>query len=369
MSESTPLVAEVEALNTFREFVAEYPILSTITHLYRVRLVLDANVVLADLLWLARRKKPDARTGLQEVLAAGTVVAYAPPQLETEVLRHLPRIAKKSKVSIEVLQTEWLAYRAQIRFRTPAGGELPPHVQDPDDLPYLHLRAEIGAPAIYTEDSDVGAMHAPVVGAEIIVALRDYSRAASVEVSIKMGGAVVAVASGAVLVKLWEWTKAFFSGFGMLPTWIKWLLASAAVAAVIHPAGRTWLRQLTRGLPDGVGGTLKVLGPIVLQAMEAAEQSRKASAVALQRVHGTLAAPTPQPAWAHAMRTCLEEGSPLSVDEICRRVLQDGYVTRSSDFVGYMRKVLRRRGEFAETADGRWTLASTLQPARAAQVM
>jgi hypothetical protein len=62
----------------------------------------------------------------------------------------------------------------------------------------------IGAEAIYSKDTDVVAMDAPVVGAEIILALRDYSRAASVDVSIKMGGTIVVVASGAVLVKLWE---------------------------------------------------------------------------------------------------------------------------------------------------------------------
>lgn len=357
MAEPSPLIAPPDALNGFRDFVAAFPALSSLAQLYRVRFVLDANVVLADLLWIGRRKKPEARSNLQEVLAAGTVVAYAPPQLELEVLRHLPRIAREANVPVEVLQTEWLAYRTRIRFRAVAEGERPAHVQDPDDLPYLYLRAEIGAEAIYSKDTDVVAMDAPVVGAEIILALRDYSRAASVDVSIKMGGTIAVVASGAVLVKLWEGVRRFFSAVGNLPPWVKWMLAGVVAAAVIHPTGRMWLRQVARSLPTRMRGSLDFLVPIVLEAMVEADRSRKASAAALERVHSKLAAPTAQPAWAFAMRVCLEEGNPLPVEEISRRVLHDGYVTRSSDFVGYMRKVLREREEFVETGDGRWSLS------------
>jgi hypothetical protein len=46
------------------------------------------------------------------------------------------------------------------------------------------------------------------------------------------------------------------------------------------------------------------------------------------------------------------------MEEISRRVL-DGYRTRLSDLVGYIRKVLRERDAFVETADGLWSLAST----------
>jgi predicted nucleic acid-binding protein len=359
MAEPSPLIAPSDTLNSFRDLVAAFPALSSLAQLYRVRFVLDANVILADLRWIGRRTKPEARSSLQEVLAAGTVVAYAPPQLEVEVLRHLPRIARKANIPVEVLHTEWLAYRTHIRFRTPANGERPDHVQDADDLPYVYLRAEIGAEAIYSKDTDMVAMGAPVVGAEIILALRDYSRASSVDVSIKMGGAVVMVASGAVLVKLGAWVRGFFSMVGNLPPWIKWLLAGVVVAAVIHPTGRTWLRQLARSLPTQMRGSLDVLVPIVLRAMVEADRSRKASAAALERVHSGVAAPVPQPAWAYAMRVCLEEGTPLRVEEISRQVLHDGYVTRAKDFVGYMRKVLREREEFVEIGEDRWSLSLT----------
>ena len=257
-----------------------------------------------------------------------------------------------------MLHTEWAAYRTQIRFRTAAEAEPPEYVQDPDDLPYLHLRAQLGAEAIYTKDTDLVAMRAPVVDAEIILALRDYSRAASLDVSIKMGGTMVVAASGGMLLVLWEGLRELFRALGELPAWMKWLLAGVVVAAAAHPTSRKWIGQVARGLPSQIQGFLDVVMPMVLQGMVEADRSRKASAAALQRVQRKLAPSRPRPAWAHAMRVCLEEGAPLSVEEIARRVLHDGYRTRTGDFVGYMRKVLRERHEFVETQGGLWVLAS-----------
>ncbi len=357
MTPAEDIVAPAETLNSFRDMVASFPMLSTIAQLHRVRFVVDANVVLSDLRWLARRKNPEARTILQEVLAAGTVIAFAPPQLDDEVTRHLPRIAQSAKVAVEVLEAEWVAYRAQFRFRSPAEGERPAHVQDPDDLPYLYLRAEIGAEAIYTNDSDLVAMGAPVVGTEIVIALRDYTRASSVDVSIRMGGTLVAVASGAVLMKIWEGVKTLFAAVGQLPAWARWLLAGVAVAAVLHPRSRALLQQTARWVPDRTGAALKVLMPLVLQAAVTADRHRKLSSAALERVDAALPRPGTLPAWAHALRICREEGRPLGAEVIAERVLHDGYVTRSQDFTGYIRKVLREREEFVEDSSGAWSIA------------
>ena len=123
-------------------------------------------------------------------------MAFAPPKLETEVRRHMPRVAREAKLTVAQLEAEWEIYRRAIRFRAPAEGEKPAWVQDPDDLPYVYLRAELGAEAIYTSDTDLKAMGAPVIGADIVVALRDYSRAASIVVSVNVGGTVVSLRSG-----------------------------------------------------------------------------------------------------------------------------------------------------------------------------
>ena len=51
---------------------------STLGSVLRVRAVIDSNAVIADLRYLAtKRRNPKMRTYLQEVLAAGTLIGYA----------------------------------------------------------------------------------------------------------------------------------------------------------------------------------------------------------------------------------------------------------------------------------------------------
>lgn len=346
-----------DALSSFRELITEYPLFSVLCQLYRVRFVVDANVILSDVRWLAKRRNPEARTHLQEVLAAGTVVAFAPDQLDAEVRRHIPRIARKEQVEVSRLEAEWAAYRTQIRFRTPMEGERPAWVQDPDDLPYMYLAAQIGAEAIYTHDSDLAAMGASVVGADVVIALRDYSRATSLEVTIKVGGAVVVLAGGIAFQKLWEWMRQFASALGRLPAWVKWVVAAAVVAAVVHPRGRLWIKQAAACLPDRLGTTLRAVGPLVGRLIVEADSAKKEAAAALKRAH-LVGRSTPQPVHVHALRICEEEGRPLRLEEMARRVLQDGYVTRARDFPSYLRRVLRARGEFVEAPKGYWGTAT-----------
>src|SRR5206468_12856706 len=168
----------------------------------QVRIVLDASVILAELYWLAgTRNNPVARTALQEAIASGTVLAFAPLRLEREVREHLPRIAEQCHVTPDRLEQLWVEYKAAIRFHEPKE-ESPSEaasVRDPDDLPYVYLCAQVGAAAVYSKDTDFAAMGAPLVTSDIILSLRDYARAATLEVSIKLGGvAAIAVTLGAL---------------------------------------------------------------------------------------------------------------------------------------------------------------------------
>jgi predicted nucleic acid-binding protein len=342
-----------------RELVGAYPFLSQFCPAYRVRIVIDANVVLSDLHWLAKRDKPEARTRLQEVLAAGTVVAFAPHQLEAEVRRHMPRVARKAKVPVERLEEEWATYRTAIRFRTPAEGERPAWVQDPDDLPYLYLRTEIGAQAIYTFDPDLKAMGAPVIGADIMVALRDYSREASLEITIRVGGMVVVVTGVATVRAIWELLQQFIAAIAHLPRGAKLVIAGAVLGMLVHPRGRAMLHRWLAVIPARAGAILKLLVPRVGEALVKAADANHRARAALARAEPALGASKPQPLRIHALRVCMDEERPLSVDEMARLILRDGYVTRAKDFPRYLRRVLASRAEFTRSASGAWSLTAT----------
>jgi hypothetical protein len=112
------------------------PPLATLVQILQVRLVVDANSVIRDVLWMARRRKSNGRTDLLEAIDAGTVVPYVPPALDAEVLERLPSLAEEEEVPLERLQTEWESIRARLRYHTPSVGPRPASVPDHADLYY-----------------------------------------------------------------------------------------------------------------------------------------------------------------------------------------------------------------------------------------
>src|SRR5262245_62111424 len=83
----------------------------------QLRLVIDTNVVLADLLLLAgKRKDPAARRALQEVIDSGTIIAFVPDSLREEVEEHLPELAQDRGIPEDSLRKVWKEYQQCLRF-------------------------------------------------------------------------------------------------------------------------------------------------------------------------------------------------------------------------------------------------------------
>jgi hypothetical protein len=62
---NTPIVP-AEVLASFRAMLALDPAFAAIGMPFQVEVILDANVVISDLLWMTRRRNPAARTTLRE---------------------------------------------------------------------------------------------------------------------------------------------------------------------------------------------------------------------------------------------------------------------------------------------------------------
>ena len=78
-------------LSNLRSLLDKYgAFLSSIAPIFQLKVIVDANVIIGDLIWLTKhRKKRNARTALQELIEAETVIAHAPTILEVEVKKHL----------------------------------------------------------------------------------------------------------------------------------------------------------------------------------------------------------------------------------------------------------------------------------------
>jgi hypothetical protein len=130
----------------------------------RIRVVVDASAVLKDLRWLVtKRRHAGARSALQEALASGLVIGYAPPVLRTSVVKYLPDFAEELGIPIDRLMSEWSAYEPLLQYVEPE--PMNPSVfgnvdltRDPDDLPYLQLAMQLGVDAVLTRDKDIVAM-------------------------------------------------------------------------------------------------------------------------------------------------------------------------------------------------------------------
>lgn len=266
-------------LRLIRDLVAEHPGLAKLGRIVQLRFVVDANVVLADLIWLAKvRRDPTARTSLQEVIASGTVVAFAPTVLEYHVRKNFREISEKEAIPQNRLEDLWAEYRSKLSFRDPDGTDTPRPEwgRDPTDIPYVLLQPQVEAAAIYTRDKDIEAMGGPVVTAEVILSLRDYSRAAAVELTLKIGGVVLALGTATAVYFL---IRAIVELFMSLPSVVQLLVVVTLVVAILHPRSREFLAAAVEQLGQELRTVLDTVGPIV---MELADACAKAEASAQQ---------------------------------------------------------------------------------------
>ena len=94
--EQQPVRSEIEkilcsdVLPKLREILELFPALRTVLpHLLQLAVVIDANIVQSELWWrLKNRPRPELRSSLEEALASGVLVAYAPHHLEDEIREH-----------------------------------------------------------------------------------------------------------------------------------------------------------------------------------------------------------------------------------------------------------------------------------------
>lgn len=155
-------------------------------------IVVDANIILGDLVWLiAKRKNPEAVTELMECISAGTVTAYISRSVLNEIVEHIPKIASSKRISPELLHAEWKKYRKLLKVRSPKKSLVNKYVngQDPDDAPTLALADMVRACGILSKDSDITAMGGAVIELSFMQAARSYSRKTAISATIHFTGA------------------------------------------------------------------------------------------------------------------------------------------------------------------------------------
>ncbi|PJA23604.1 MAG: hypothetical protein COX57_12895 [Alphaproteobacteria bacterium CG_4_10_14_0_2_um_filter_63_37] len=241
------------------------------------RLVVDTNIVLSEILWLAtKRKNPTAKTELLETIEAETIDLYAPPILFDEVEEHIPLIATKKGVDIQLLYVEWNIYKSKLKIAVPdieAVQSLKTAV-DPDDAEFVALEQTIGAAGVISKDRHIGLMGGNQISVECITHLRNYSRSTSIELNIKVNGVMFANLSVATIRGLFEGSKALINGIAKAPDWVKFALLAGGLFVVLHPGARATVAKSLKTVLQGIGEATPTIIALIAEAAVLAEKHK-----------------------------------------------------------------------------------------------
>ncbi len=234
----------------------------------QVVVVVDANIILGDLIWMAsKRTTPSAKTSLLESSVAGTLVACVPPYAIEEVQEKIPEVAKKRKIDGVVLARLWEEYRTILRVEEPD----PIHVEkyregrDPKDADYLALADTLAAKGILSRDKDISAMGGAVISMEAVTLLRDYSRAAAVEFNIKVNGCYSLMVGIVTLKIALELLDKAAGQVARIPGWAKGLLLCILFIALMNENSRNKLGEVVGALRNAMSSLAPQIWDLVLE--------------------------------------------------------------------------------------------------------
>ncbi|RIJ85158.1 hypothetical protein RSP822_17115 [Ralstonia solanacearum] len=277
-----------------QDFCKDSALLSQFTSFVKLRVIVDANVILKDLRWLAKNRHSEgARPSLLELLEARAVTAYAPTFLSTEVLTHIGPIAAKQGLDEAVMQMYWCRYEALLVFVDV--GEPPADdgtYIDPKDVPYIELQRSISAP-IVSDDSHIAQMGGLAMKTEMALTMRTYARESAVHMSLEVAGVVTLDVSLKALMAAVQLVRKNIGP--LLPKVPKgaWLvLIGIGCLAVLHPSSRKWLSTALEAAIGRVASAGAVIMPMLesLQADHAAAlEARNKAFAELNKVSESIA--------------------------------------------------------------------------------
>jgi hypothetical protein len=271
-------------LMQLRRFFEEHAtMLHAIRPLFKIQIIIDTNVVIRDLIRLAKRGDAQERSWIQELCAAGTLTACAPSILDAEVRRNLPLVAKERHVSLPLMVAQWEVYLRSIAFIDAPDKTvlLDTDVRHPNDLPYIWLQQRTDA-LIYTNDKDIPAMGGRTIGYTVIAHLCDYSRNAAVEYTIKYQGIILASIGVGLAKQVFSFLRSLSVHARRMPSWI-WLIGGAAVLiALLHPRVRMAVVSHLCSLPPKARQLGSVLAEMTEPFMIAHSEAKRNADTALE---------------------------------------------------------------------------------------
>jgi len=273
-----------DVLPPLREAFSENGLFPTIKEIFQFRLIIDANIVIRSILWsVTRRKNPEARSELVELLSCETIKGFAPTYLQVEIERKLPQLAHQKSIRLEKLREGWNEIEPKLRFVDVGEPDEASPVRDPKDTPYIKLQNELGY-KILTKDKDIEAMGGDVMPVNVLLSMRRYSRAAAVEYSIKGAGGTALIVSSVVVEGIAKDVLPFI-GKRLPGKGRTWLIGSLilVVLLLLHTPSRNWIFAKSRNLIDTLS---PIISGVFSGLLKVAEIHNSAKAEAVEAADG-----------------------------------------------------------------------------------
>lgn len=350
-----------DGLPEIREWLDSFPEMAR--HMRRpesARLVLDANIAIRDVRWMVKtRKNSDARSALQEVIASGTIVAFAPSFLNDEVEARLADVAAREEIPLHLLMAAWMEYRQSIRFYEVARptSAIVVDGRDSKDTPYIEVYTQLAADAILTEDPHLANMGARTIKLGIVLSMRDYARAASIELTLKWHGIALVTLGVAMFGELAKVVRSGIEASKRMPRELQVVIALAVLCALLHkPTRDLLLGALEKGwdaLVKTAGVSLPVLHQLMIET-----RSANAKANSSWKLAGLQKQSRQVPLKTQALAICVAAGSAISTRRIVEELGRLGVSTKAKSFNAYLRRVLRGHPRLREISANVWIVTA-----------
>lgn len=248
------------------------------------QLVVDANIILGDLIWLvSKRTSVSAKTHLMETIEAETIDIYAPPIFFDEVEEKIPLLAIEKGLDVSLMYEHWAIYKMKIKLASPdpdivqvlRGGK------DPDDAEYIGLERSMGASGVISKNHDIRIMGGNQISVTCITHLRNYSRATAIELNIKVNGVMFGNVSVATIRGLFEGSKALINRIARAPDWVKLALLAGGIFVVLHPGARAAVANGLKTVLQGIGEATPTIIALIAEAAVLAEKHKSEAQVHL----------------------------------------------------------------------------------------
>lgn len=269
----------VDALRSIRQLLLRWPEIAEACGLLpEIHAVFDTNVIIEDVRFLtSKRRDPNARTDLQELLASGIIVGYFPAECLDQVEAKLDELSERYKIPRHALASAWQGYRSALRILPTTTIPLTAEevsLRDPTDLPFVRLEKLVNTQVIFSSDKDLVAAGCRVIAPVLIrFELREFARAKTLHLSVVVGGTVtVSIA----LVGIVQFIAAIARLLAAAPRWVHVALIAVSLAVLANPAWRSTVLKKLDAIGHAASGIWGQIQPaLAALAVHAADADRR----------------------------------------------------------------------------------------------